>query len=316
LAFPTTVRDGALAAAKHVAVLAGVLIVAPIPCMWASRYQYTLSLLIFLLPSATILYWFWNSPEQELLPVRRAFLLTLGILIPMGIVLNLFWADDFFVYRNHEAVLWRGIPALDLTGLDWENPIPLEEFAFYISGFFVMLLLYVWGDEVFFARYNQPYQETDYWVAAKKAGTLLRVSIVPVVVALLVLGVGCIYKNTEGDGGFPGYLAYLMFVPCLITLVLARVAIPCINWQAFSFMFLLILADSVVWEVTLAIPGGWWGYRAEAMTGIYIAPWSNLPVEAVLVWVLATMATVTTFEAFKLFFHHPEEDPKHRLFGR
>jgi hypothetical protein len=304
---------GTLAAARHVATLTLVLLVAPVPCMLAHRLQYTLSLLIFLLPSALILYWFWASPEEELRPVRRAFWVTLAILVPMGVILNLFWADDFFVYPNHEAVLWRGIPALDLTGFDWEHPIPLEEFAFYLSGFLSMLLLYVWGDESFFSRYNEPYGQADYRTAAAKAGTLLRFSVVPVVIATLVLGFGWAYKVFRGEGGFPGYLAYLMFIPFVVTVTLSRVAMPCINWQAFSFMFLLILVDSVVWEVTLAIPGGWWGYRSEAMTGIYIAPWEDLPIEAVLVWVLATIATVTLFEALKLFFHHPQTNPWHRL---
>ncbi len=281
--------------------------------MLASRYQYTWSLLIFLLPVATILYWFWASPEHELRPVRRAFVTTLLILAPMGIVLNLCWADDFFVYANHEAVVWRGVPALDLTGLDWQNPIPLEEFAFYVSGFLAMLLLYVWGDEVFFARYNEPYRQTDYRQAAREAGDLLRFSVVPVIVALAVLGAGWGYKLALGHPGFPGYLAYLMFIPFVVTVTLARVALPCINWQAFSLMFLLVLVDSVVWEVTLAIPNGWWGYRREAMVGVFIAPWQELPIEAVLVWVLATFATVTLFEALKLFFHHPEPELWHRL---
>ncbi len=40
-----------------------------------------------------------------------------------------------------------------------------------------------------------------------------------------------------------------------------------INWRAFSFTFFLLLMISLLWEVTLALPYGWWRYRDEAMIG-------------------------------------------------
>ena len=48
--------------------------------------------------------------------------------------------------------------------------------------------------------------------------------------------------------------------------------------------FFLILLISLLWEVTLAIPYGWWDYRPGAMMGLAIAAWRGLPVEAVCVW--------------------------------
>ena len=38
------------------------------------------------------------------------------------------------------------------------------------------------------------------------------------------------------------------------------------------------------------------------MIGIYVKIWHSLPVEAVIVWFLAPIATVVTFDAFKRFF--------------
>jgi hypothetical protein len=36
------------------------------------------------------------------------------------------------------------------------GPLPLEEFVFYLSGFGVVLLTYVWADEYWMAAYNIP----------------------------------------------------------------------------------------------------------------------------------------------------------------
>ena len=48
------------------------------------------------------------------------------------------------------------------------------------------------------------------------------------------------------------------------------------------------------WEATLAVPYGWWGYHPRAMIGLDIGAWSNLPVEAVCVWLAVTYTTVIT----------------------
>ena len=58
---------------------------------------------------------------------------------------------------------------------------------------------------------------------------------------------------------------------------------PFINWRAFGFTFFLLLLLSLLWEVTFAIPYGWWGYRPATMLGAPIGAWSGLPVEALCV---------------------------------
>ena len=69
------------------------------------------------------------------------------------------------------------------------------------------------------------------------------------------------------------------------------------NGAALTFTLLATLCVSITWEVSLAIPGGWWGYRHEAMIGLAVKPWNNLPLEAVMVWVLVVFAAVVTWEA-------------------
>ncbi|MDY0059499.1 MAG: hypothetical protein RBU45_06790 [Myxococcota bacterium] len=287
-------------AARHVAVLGAVLGVAPLPAMLAASHNYTWSLLIFLLPSALILYWFLLSPQEELRPVRQAFGLTLGLLVPMGFLLNLFFADEFFLYPNPEAVLGWSIPALDFWAIDREHPIPVEEFAFYLSGFVTILLLYVWGSETFFARYKRPLPPAP----PPRLRALLGLAPLPLTLTLLLIGLAWAVKRLDG-GGFPGYLAYLLALPFLMTTLLYEVARPLINWRAYAFLLLFLLTDSLLWEVTLALPGGWWSYQPAQMVGLFLAPWHDLPLEAVLVWVLSTLTTVVTFEAARLYFHEP-----------
>lgn len=308
---PITRVSNSVDAARHVAVLGAVLISSPVPCLVAKSHNYTWSLLIFLGPIATILHWFYRTEEKELSGSRKAFLFTLGLLVPMGFLLNLFFADDFFRYDDPNATLGWYIPALDFFSVDWEHPIPVEEFAFYTTGFIAMLLIYIWGDETFFERY----QRRDHTEAITVETAIVQWSVVPVVLALVVVGGAWLFKESQGDGGFPGYLAYLMGIPFVVSVTLYRVAAPFINWRAYAFMFVVILADSVTWEVTLAIPQGWWGYRDEQMMGVFIQAWNNLPIEAVLVWVLATFATVVTFEAAKVFFYHPAVGLPKKLLG-
>jgi hypothetical protein len=96
--------------------------------------------------------------------------------------------------------------------------------------------------------------------------------------------------------------------------MLLKVARPFINWPAFTLMLFYILGLSVLWEVSLALPGGWWNYQHPRMMGVRIERWSQLPLEAVLVWFLAAFATVVVFEAMKVLFSRPS--PRARGSGR
>ncbi|MBZ5574118.1 MAG: hypothetical protein LAO09_19815 [Acidobacteriia bacterium] len=74
-----------------------------------------------------------------------------------------------------------------------------------------------------------------------------------------------------------------------------------INWRALSLTMYFILLISMLWEATLALPYGWWNYQHRAMMGVFIGAWSDLPVEAVLVWLAVTYGTVNLFEAVKIW---------------
>jgi hypothetical protein len=63
-------------------------------------------------------------------------------------------------------------------------------------------------------------------------------------------------------------------------------------------LFILVLM-SALWEATLAVPYGWWGYQPRQMMGLRITAWGGLPIEAVTVWLAVTFTTVVVYEILK-----------------
>src|SRR5262245_61324604 len=116
---------------------------------------YTISLALFVVPVSVLLWWLCRRRDLGL--QRRACVRTLVVLVPLGLVLDIVFGNAFFTFPNSAATLGIGLPAVG-------GAIPLEEFLFYLSGFGVVLLTYVWADEYWMAAYNIP----DY--AAATAG--------------------------------------------------------------------------------------------------------------------------------------------------
>ena len=106
------------------------------------------------------------------------------------------------------------------------------------------------------------------------------------VLGVALIAAAAIYKKMFSDSpaGFPWYSTYIVAASLIPSAGFFHTTQPFINWRAFSLTFFLILLISLLWEVTLALPYGWWGYRPETMMGVEIGAWSKLPVEAVLVW--------------------------------
>jgi hypothetical protein len=177
--------------------------------------------------------------------------------------------------------------------------LPVEEFIFYITGFIAVLLIYLWCDEYWFAAYNVQ----DYRLASHGVNRVINLHWPSLWIGVFLILLGWIYKNfgpLENPGGFPGYFAFLVcgaVVPCVLLYDSVR---NFINWRAVSFTFFMMLLISLLWEATLAIPYGWWGYHSEPMIGIFILAWTSLPIEAVMVWIAVTFTTVTVYEAVKI----------------
>ena len=251
---------------------------------------YTISLLLFIVPIVALALWF--SARRDLQFPKQAFWRTIAILAPLGFLLDLLFGNAFFVFSNQRATLGIGVPAIG-------GPLPVEEFVFYLTGFIIVLLSYLWCDEYWLRAYNVP----DYAAAARGIPRIMRFHFPSVIIGVALIGAAVIYKKifSGSPEGFPWYFTYLALASLIPSAGFFRTAQPFINWRAFSFTFFLLLLISLLWEATLALPYGWWGYRENAMLGLSIGAWSNLPIEAVLVWMAASFTTVIVYEVIKIW---------------
>jgi hypothetical protein len=253
-------------------------------------HGYTVSLLLFLVPIAVIATWFMRRREPRI--PKKAFLSTLALLVPVGFGLDFFFANRFFVFPNRGATLGIGAPALG-------GPVPVEEFVFYLTGFMTVLLIYVWLDEYWLAAYNVP----DYHGPAAAIPRLIRFHPASAIVGAVLIALAIAYKKLVSDSpeGFPGYFTFIVGLSFIPSAGLFPSARGFVNWPAFSLTMFPMVLISLIWEATLAIPYGWWGYQQRQMVGVNVDAWSGLPIEAVLVWIAVSWTTVIVYEVLKLW---------------
>jgi hypothetical protein len=255
---------------------------------------YTLSLSIWAVPVAAMTL-FLHRREVMTPVVRRALWVSLGTITVLGSLLDLLFARYFFTFPNPDAVLGIRI-----------HGIPLEEFAFYLLGGWFLALAYVFCDEFWLRRYNRSEGEYRRW--ARRLPRLFLPSTRGWLVLLLAAAAGIGFTAWWNPAGMPvpGYFLFLLCLAYGPFFLFERVVGAFVNWRAFSLTLSVTLGISLLWEVTLAIPLGWWGYQDEAMLGVFIAPWGGLPIEAVTVWVFSSFA-VLLYEATKISLHRREQ---------
>lgn len=255
----------------------------------STPYGYTWSLLLFLVPLAVLALWLWMRPDLR--AQREAVVRVLPLLVAQGFALDILFGHRFLLFDNLEATLGWQVPVVGGT-------VPVEEFIFYASGFTVVLLMYIWCDEIWLARYN----DEDYSAGVRRAGRLLRFHKESLFGGLFLYVLAVAYKQIVAqEAGLPEYFSFLVVVAFVPSLGFFRAIKPYVNWQAVSLTFFVVAFVSLLWEVTLAIPYGWWGYRQEVMMGIRVGAWGQLPIEAVLVWIAVTYSTIIWYEVFKIW---------------
>jgi hypothetical protein len=264
----------------------GTLTVGPNP----SPHGYTWSLLLFMVPILVIAVWFLPSEGLEI--PQRAFWRTIGILAPIGCLLDVIFAQWFFCFPNPKATLGILAPALG-------RPVPIEEYVFYLTGFITILLLYVWLSEYWLAAYTVQ----DYVGEARALRGLLQFHPASLVVGVVLIAGAIVYKRwfSTVPVGWPGYFIVLVAGGLIPSVSFFSATRRFINWRALSLTMFFILLVSLLWEATLALPYGWWNYQHGAMVGVFIGAWSGLPIEAVLVWLAVTYGTVILFEVVKIW---------------
>jgi hypothetical protein len=267
----------------------------------ASPRGYTVSLLLFIIPILVIA--IWLIPQERVKISRKSFLWTIGLLFPVGAGLDFFFARYFFTFPNANATLGIKAPALG-------SPVPIEEYAFYLTGFLCVLLLYIWLDEYWLAAYNVEIESAQ----RRRFHRLLKPHPESIILAVVLVIGAILYKKHVSSTGFPGYFIFLTLTALVPSSALLPSARPVINWRAFSLAAFFVLLISLIWEATLALPYGWWNFHDEQMLGIRITAWGYLPIEEVCLWMAVTYATVIVYETVKCW-QASGKSMRHALFG-
>ena len=250
-------------------------------------YGYTVSLLLFVVPILVISIWF--LPKEGVHISKKSFARTIAILFPLGAALDFFFAHIFFTFPNPNATLRMTAPALG-------GGVPVEEYLFYFTGFVCVLLIYIWLDDYWLAAYSIPVnaeRRTDFQ-------RLLRFHPLSLILGVLLIVGAVLFRHfCVSAPGFPGYFIFLVAGALGPSAVLFPSALPVINWRAFGLTLFLVLLISLMWEATLALPYGWWGFQDAQMLGIRVTAWSGLPIEEVLIWTTVSYATTIVYEVVR-----------------
>lgn len=269
-------------------------------------HGYTWSLSLFVLPVAVLAGWIWRrrqNPIQE-----RAFWITAVLIATTGVALDVFFGLTFFTFPNRGATLGVTFWGYSFT-YGWQRTIPIEEIGFYAFGIVAVLLVYVWGDEFWFGAYNVD----DLPRPATRFRQVVSFHVGSAVFGVGLFALGWLYKKFGAhpyQEGFPGYFLFLTAVTITPSIVFFPVANPYINWRAFSLAFLFILLVSLFWEATIAVPYQWWGYQPGQMIGLMLNGFSGLPVEASILWLGVTWATVIIYETIYTLLHMRQAQAK------
>jgi lycopene cyclase domain-containing protein len=249
---------------------------------------YTWSLSLWIVPTLALLPG-WLRRRDDAID-RRALPLTIALLASLGVLLDIVFGNAFFTFPNVDANLRVFTWGYDLSTHTWVRNIPIEEYAFYVFGIAACLLLYVWGDRVWFACYHasdSPPRRGQPWPGAIAFGVLLVAS-------------AAAWKAYVLDApGFPAYFAFLVAVALVPATALYPMVVDAINWRSFSFTILAMFLLSLIWEGTMAVEHGWWGYEPSAMIGIYVAAWGGVPIEEPFLWLLCPYTTIPVYHAMR-----------------
>jgi hypothetical protein len=306
--------------------LAAILLSWWIPFQLFGRFPvtYFVSLILWGLPVALLFPRFLSATHRGSRR-RRAFWIAVLYITVAGAALDLVFGAIILQFNPLGQYLYW-LPALG-------GHIPIEEIIFYVLGGMAIALVYFWADVHWLAEYNvrrrralipTPGYLIDFSVNTAALGTAILVAgvlwrahyirspSVPLVCFLLTP-----YRYTIAYT-VPAYHAFLVALAFLPAIAIYRGIKDLVNWRAFSLTSLYVVLTAAVWEVTLALPDQWWGYRDPAMIGKYIVAWSRsqfrYPIEALVVWCIVTISVVFTYEAVQSFLYD-DRPPRERLFG-
>ena len=263
--------------------------------------EYTVTLLIWIAP---IIFFEFFFRRKKLLPPnkRKALTITVIILATAGILLDLFFAKLFFTFPNPKMTL----------GIEINN-IPIEEFIFYVTGFWFIIYLYIFLDEWYLKLYNPSDEKyIRYRKKLNKKLIFIHVNAIFWGIGFIILGIVIKKVLNPISPTIPGYFSFLLLIAYIPTILFYRLTKRYVNWRAFFFTLTVTTLISIVWEVTLAIPRGYWGYHPNQMSGVFLPAWSSplskFPIEAVTVWIFCTLV-ILVYEYLKItFFNYKDKE--------
>ena len=262
--------------------------------------EYTLSLLLWIVPIVCCTVFFIH--KRVLTPeMIFAMLVTISIWAGIGFAFDLLFAKRFFIFSKNEII---GI---------YIRKIPIEEFIFYITGFWFIIFVYVFCDEWLLKKYNVSDKKYARYRSRLRRLIFGHVRSLWWAIALLALGYAIKrVMNPSGDA-VPGYFFFLVVMAYVPMFLFFRVTKKFVNWRGFFFSLQLTLLISLIWEVTLALPRQYWGFQKGAMMGIFIPVWNDLPIEEITVWICSTLA-ILFYEYVKIcYFTTLPSVPAHKL---
>jgi len=259
---------------------------------------YFTSLLFWLIPIVYLSWTFMTVTAAGQGRRRKALLISALTIVVLGVVLDFLLGFKTLRFPDCAKPDWGDyllcLPAVGGT-------IPVEEILFYALGPVAMTLAYACADEKWLRYYNPP-------------DDLLNVRLLQISWPLVYTAAGAIsalFVAWQVNGTFPTYAAFLSAGALLPAVFLYRCIGGLTNWPAFAMTTLYVSVTSVIWEATLAIPRGWWGYEPSGMLGWQIKAWGRdetiFPIEAAFVWLAAPFFTVLLYEFAKAVMHHPNK---------
>ena len=269
-----------------------------------SPFGYTASLSIVLFTLVPMVFWYLNRRTTYfMLPaLARALVLKVAFISVGWILLDVLLANVIFVFPDESATIGVRVPGY-IWGNGFECNIPIEEVIFYILSVAAVNALYLWTSEEWFRRYSVVDVEFREKADALKGHPLVHFNCKIVLIGVAVLLLGVMFKKGWPHGyndGWPYYFFALVFINVVpVAALYDRVKVfP--NTRALVSVLPMHILVSLIWEVTLALPYGWWHYRRSAMLGVFIEPWSDLPIEAVGLWLSVGVASIFTYEASRV----------------
>jgi hypothetical protein len=251
---------------------------------------------------ASLVTWFYRTHARG--SFRRVALhRTLLTLVPIGFALDFLLGNLIFLFPNTGAILGIYGPGYSFVtgGVVWD--IPIEEFIFYASGFFAILLAYIWNNQVWVSAYGV----SDYSDTTKHPPYIVQIHWGAAGIGVVLFALALFYKKVLAPAdlrdGFPLYMTFLLLVAIIPGMLLHRCALPFVNWRAFGITLTWVLLTSLLWEATLASPFGWWRYHPKWMMGLQVKAWADLPVEAVTLWIAVAYTTISVYETYKVALH-------------